>query len=58
MILDYEITTNFSVNTLMDLKKLQPLEHNGNLKINTSELGRKLGVDRRQSGSILKDIKS
>lgn len=47
MILDYEISTNFSVNTLMDLKKLQPLEHNSNLKINTSELGRKLGVDRR-----------
>lgn len=47
MILNYDITTDLSVNTLMDLNKLKKFESESNIKINVSDLSRKLGVDRR-----------
>ncbi|NLW14633.1 MAG: IS21 family transposase [Erysipelothrix sp.] len=47
MILNYEILTDISVNSLMDLGKLKQFEEESNLKINISALSRKFGVDRR-----------
>lgn len=47
MILNYDIYTDITVNNLMDLKKLKYYEEETNLKINASDLARKLGVDRR-----------
>src|SRR5699024_7952662 len=46
-ILNYEILTDISVNSLMDLGKLKQFEEESNLKINISVLSRKFGVDRR-----------
>lgn len=47
MLLSYELTTNLEINTLSDLSKLKSLTENTNLKVNDSELSRKLGKDRR-----------
>lgn len=46
MLLNYEINTNLEINSLMDLSKLKDLQNNG-LKVNKSELARRLGKDRR-----------
>ena len=47
MILNYEVLTEISVDSLMGLSKLKQFEEDSNLKINISALGRKFGVDRR-----------
>lgn len=47
MLFSYELTTNIEINTLSDLSKLMSLSENTNLKVNDSELSRKLGKDRR-----------
>ena len=47
MLLSYELTTDLEINTLSDLSKLKSLTENTNLKVNDSELSRKLGKDRR-----------
>ena len=47
MLFSYELTTNIEINTLSDLSKLMSLTENTNLKVNDSELSRKLGKDRR-----------
>lgn len=49
MILNYEISTNISINNLMDLNKLKALEKESNLKVNKREIARKLNCDRRIS---------
>lgn len=46
MLINYEINTNLKINCLKDLHKLKDLENNG-LKVNKSELARRLGKDRR-----------
>ena len=46
MLINYEINTNLEINCLMDLNKLKNLQNNG-LKVNKSELARRLGMDRR-----------
>lgn len=45
MLINYEINTNLEINCLMDLNKLKNLQNNG-LKVNKSELARRLGKDR------------
>ena len=45
MLINYEINTNQEINCLMDLNKLKNLQNNG-LKVNKSELARRLGKDR------------
>ena len=47
MLFSYELTTNIEINQLSDLIKLKSLFENTNLKVNDSELSRKLGKDRR-----------
>lgn len=47
MLFSYELTTNIEINQLSDLVKLKSLFENTNLKVNDSELSRKLGKDRR-----------
>lgn len=47
MLFSYELTTNIEINVLSDLGKLKNLIENTNLKVNDSELSRKLGKDRR-----------
>lgn len=47
MIQHFEVITDLSITTLMDLKKLKPLEETTNLKLNVSAIARKLDVDRR-----------
>ena len=47
MLFSYELTTNIEINKLTDLKKLKNLLENTNLKVNDSELSRRLGKDRR-----------
>lgn len=46
VLINYEINTNLEINCLMDLHKLKQYESNG-LKVNKSELARRLGKDRR-----------
>lgn len=46
MLINYEINTNLNINCLEDLNKLKDLHDNG-LKVNMSEVARRLGVDRR-----------
>jgi len=46
VLINYEINTNLEINCLMDLNKLKNLQNNG-LKVNKSELARRLGKDRR-----------
>lgn len=47
MLLHQEITTSIKIESLKDLKKIKELEKTSNLKINRSEVARKLKVDRR-----------
>ena len=47
MLVNYEITTDLSINSLMDLKKLKMFEEESKLKVNKSRLARELNVDRR-----------
>lgn len=46
MIINYKINNNIEINTVNDLFKLNPLIENG-LKINKSDIARKLNIDRR-----------
>lgn len=46
MLINYEINTNLEIKCLKDLHKLKDLQNNG-LKVNKSELARRLGKDRR-----------
>lgn len=47
MLLNYKLTTNLKINTLMDLNKLKQFEDSSNLKVNRSQLAREMNVDRR-----------
>lgn len=47
MLLNYELTTNLKINTLMDLNKLKQFEDSSNLKVNRSQIAREMNVDRR-----------
>ena len=47
MLIQEDITTDLKIENLEDLRKLKELEGSTNLKINKSDLARKLGVDRR-----------
>ena len=47
MLISYESTTNIEINTISDLSKLKNLTENTKLKVNDSELSRKLGKDRK-----------
>lgn len=54
MLINYEINTNLEINCLMDLNKLKNLQNNG-LKVNKSELARRLGKDRRAIDKYIND---
>lgn len=47
MILQSQIMTDLKINRLEDLNKLKIFMEASNLKINKSQIARKLGVDRR-----------
>ena len=48
MIIDTEtVISDLNINSLLDLRKLAPLEKGLGMKSNRSALGRKFGVDRR-----------
>lgn len=48
MIIDTEtVISDLNINSLLDLRKLAPLEKGLGMKLNRSALGRKFGVDRR-----------
>lgn len=47
MLLNYELSTNIKIHTLMDLNKLKKYEEETNLKVNRSQLAREMNVDRR-----------
>lgn len=57
MLLNYEITTNLKINTLMDLHKLKQFEEASNIKINRSQLAREMNVDRRTITKYIKGFK-
>ncbi|MEG0408573.1 MAG: hypothetical protein RR623_06830 [Bacilli bacterium] len=40
MLLNYELSTNLKISTLMDLNKLKKFEEESNLKVNRSQLAR------------------
>ena len=54
MLINYEINPNLEINCLMDLNKLKNLQNNG-LKVNKSELARRLGKDRRAIDKYIND---
>lgn len=47
MYITLEIQTDLEINSLTDLPKLKTLMENLKMKINMSQLGRDMGVDRR-----------
>ena len=53
MLIQENITTDLTIESLGDLSKLKEFEGGSNLKINKSELARKLGVDRRTVGKYI-----
>lgn len=53
VLINYEINTNLEINCLMDLNKLKEFENNG-LKVNKSEIARRLGKDRRTVDKYIK----
>lgn len=57
MLLNYELTTNLKINTLMDLHKLKKLEESSNLKVNRSQLAREMNVDRRTISKYIQGFK-
>lgn len=57
MLLNYELTANLEINTLMDLNKVKQLEENSNLKVNRSQLARELNVDRRTVSKYINGFK-
>ena len=54
MLINYEINTNLEIKCLKDLHKLKDLQNNG-LKVNKSELARRLGKDRRTITKYIND---
>lgn len=57
MLLNYELTTNLKINTLMDLNKLKQFEEESNLKVNRSQLAREMNVDRRTISKYIQGFK-
>jgi len=57
MLLNYELTTNLKINTLMDLNKLKQFEENSSLKVNRSQLAREFNVDRRTVSKYIQGYK-
>lgn len=57
MLLNYELTTNLKINTLMDLNKLKQFEEESNLKVNRSQLARDMNVDRRTISKYIQGFK-
>lgn len=57
MLLNYEVTTNLKINTLMDLNKLKQFEEASNLKVNRSQLAREMNVDRRTISKYIHGFK-
>jgi transposase len=53
MLIQENITTDLKIESLGDLSKLKEFEGGSNLKINKSEIARKLGVDRRTVGKYI-----
>lgn len=53
VLLNYEINNSLKINCLKDLNKLKDLECNG-LKVNKSEIARRLGKDRRTVDKYIK----
>jgi len=57
MLIREKVTIDFEIEKLEDLEKLKELEGVSDLKVNKSELGRKLGVDRRTIAKYIKGYK-
>ena len=57
MLIQEKITTDIKIECPEDLRKLKELEEVSNLKINKSELARKLGIDRRTVGKYVDGYK-
>ena len=47
MIIESNIITDLRIESIQDLYKLKPFVEEGILKVNKSQIGRELGVDRR-----------
>lgn len=54
MIIKSDNITDLKIDSLKDLYKLRPLLEGGMLKINKSQIGRELGVDRRTVDKYIK----
>lgn len=57
MIINYDITSEISVNCLTDLNKLKTFEEESSLKLNVSALARELGCDRRTARKYINGYK-
>lgn len=57
MLLNYELTTNLKIETLMDLNKIKQFEESSNLKVNRSQLAREMNVDRRTISKYIQGYK-
>ena len=47
MIIESNVITDLHIRSVDDLYKLKPLVQEGILKVNKSQIGRELGIDRR-----------
>ena len=54
MIIKSDNITDLKIDSLKELYKLRPLIEGGMLKINKSQIGRELGVDRRTVDKYIK----
>lgn len=57
MLLNYELTTNLKINTLMNLNKSKHFEESLNLKVSRSQLARELNVYRQTGPNTLKVLR-
>lgn len=56
MLLNYELTTDLKINTLINLNKQKQFEETSNLKVNRSQLVRELNIDKRTVSKYIEDF--
>ena len=57
MIIESNVITDLHIRSVDDLYKLKPLVQEGILKVNKSQIGRELGIDRRTVDKYINGFK-
>ena len=57
MIIESKVITDLHIHSIDDLYKLKPLVQEGILKVNRSQVGKELGIDRRTVDKYINGFK-